>query len=158
MQTKEDTRITFTCPECAALLRVSHKKAGISGPCPQCNIIIHSPSRKEESQSPKIEENYITSREPNEIIRKETLLKKQIKNLQKAILEVLSKSIYEGGTTFSDFLNITGNKGNYTEFAWVYGRNHSPCRICSTPIKRIKLNGRSSHFCPKCQQYSSLFK
>ena len=83
---------------------------------------------------------------------------KQIKNLQKAILEVLSKSIDEGGTTFSDFLNITGNKGNYTEFAWVYGRNHSPCRICSTPIKRIKLNGRSSHFCPKCQQYSNLFK
>ena len=82
MQTKEDTRITFTCPECAALLRVSHKKAGISGPCPQCNIIIHSPSRKEESQSPKIEENYMTSREPNEIIRKEIFRKKQIKTSQ----------------------------------------------------------------------------
>ena len=82
MQTKEDTSITFTCPECAALLRVSQKKAGISGPCPRCNSIIHSPSRKEESQSPKIEENYITSREPNEIIRKETLRKKQIRNSQ----------------------------------------------------------------------------
>ena len=79
MQTKDDTSITFTCPECAALLRVSQKKAGISGPCPRCYSIIHSPSRKEESQSPKIEENYITSREPNEIIRKETLRKKQIK-------------------------------------------------------------------------------
>ena len=73
MQTKEDTSITFTCPECAALLRVSQKKAGISGPCPRCNSIIHSPSRKEESQSPKIEENYMTSREPNEIIRKEQI-------------------------------------------------------------------------------------
>ena len=82
MQTKEDTSITFTCPECAALLRVSQKKAGISGPCPRCNSIIHSPSRKEKSQSPKIEENYITSREPNEIIRKETLRKKQIKTSQ----------------------------------------------------------------------------
>ena len=79
MQTKDDTSIIFTCPECAALLRVSQKKAGISGPCPRCYSIIHSPSRKEESQSPKIEENYVTSKEPNEIIRKETLRKKQIK-------------------------------------------------------------------------------
>ena len=83
MQTKEDTSITFTCPECAALLRVSQKKAGISGPCPRCNSIIHSPSRKEEFQSPKIEENYITSREPNEIIRKKPLQKKEwLKALQ----------------------------------------------------------------------------
>ena len=79
MQTKADTSITFTCPECAVLLRVSQKKAGISGPCPKCNNIIHSPSKKEKSQVPSIEENYITSREPNEIIRKKPLQKKEIK-------------------------------------------------------------------------------
>ena len=79
MQTKADTSITFTCPECAVLLRGSQKKAGISGPCPKCNNIIHSPSKKETSQVPSIEENYITSREPNEIIRKKTLQKKEIK-------------------------------------------------------------------------------
>ena len=89
MQIKADSSITFTCPECAALLRVSQKKAGISGPCPRCNSIIHSPSRKEESQSPKIEENYMSSREPNEIIRKETLRKKQIKTSQ--IDEIINK-------------------------------------------------------------------
>ena len=79
MQTKADTSITFTCPECAALLRVSQKKAGISGPCPKCNSIIHSPSGKEKSQVPNIEEDYTTSREPNEIIRKKPLQKKERK-------------------------------------------------------------------------------
>lgn len=82
MQTKDDTLITFTCTECAALLRVSQKKAGISGPCPRCNSIIHSPSGIEESQHPKIQENYMTSREPNEIIRKKPLQKKEIKTSQ----------------------------------------------------------------------------
>ncbi|MFY0608964.1 MAG: DNA-formamidopyrimidine glycosylase [Candidatus Atelocyanobacterium thalassa] len=83
---------------------------------------------------------------------------KQIKNLRKAIIEVLNKSIEKGGTTFSNFLNITGNKGNYAKIAWVYGRSNMSCRICNTSIKRIKLSGRSSHFCPKCQQYNKLLK
>ncbi len=81
---------------------------------------------------------------------------KQINNLREAIIEVLNKSIEKGGTTFSNFLNITGSKGKYAEVAWVYGRNNMACRICNTSIKRIKLNGRSSHFCPKCQQCSKL--
>ena len=82
MQTKADTSITFTCPECAALLRVSQKKAGISGPCPKCNNIIHSPSGKEKSPGLNVEENYSTSREPNEIIRKKPLQKKRNKDFK----------------------------------------------------------------------------
>jgi formamidopyrimidine-DNA glycosylase len=77
---------------------------------------------------------------------------KQIKPLQEAIIQVLSKSIEQGGTTFSNFLNVEGVNGNYGGVAWVYNRTAEPCRICSTPIKRIKLGGRSSHFCPQCQK------
>jgi formamidopyrimidine-DNA glycosylase len=77
---------------------------------------------------------------------------KQIKPLQEAIIQVLSKSIEQGGTTFSNFLNVEGVNGNYGGVAWVYNRTSEPCRICATPIKRIKLGGRSSHFCPHCQK------
>ncbi|MEM9927108.1 MAG: zinc finger domain-containing protein, partial [Cyanobacteria bacterium P01_D01_bin.50] len=41
---------------------------------------------------------------------------------------------------------------NYAHVAWVYNRTGKPCRVCSHPIERIKLAGRSSHFCPQCQQ------
>lgn len=77
----------------------------------------------------------------------------QIKALREAIIEVLSTAIKEGGTTFSDFLQVTGINGNYGKIAWVYRRNGQPCRICKTPIERIKLGGRSTHFCPKCQNF-----
>jgi formamidopyrimidine-DNA glycosylase len=75
----------------------------------------------------------------------------QIERLHQAILEVLQKGIDEGGTTFSSFRGVTGVNGNYSGVAWVYGRFGQACRVCGTSIERIKLAGRSSHFCPKCQ-------
>ncbi|MCC0177549.1 DNA-formamidopyrimidine glycosylase [Waterburya agarophytonicola K14] len=76
---------------------------------------------------------------------------KQIKLLHSSIIDVLQSSIDKGGTTFSDFLNLLGVSGNYGDSALVYGRKEQPCRVCGTPIEKIKLGGRSSHFCPSCQ-------
>lgn len=88
-------------------------------------------------------------------IRPETiaakLKAKQISALHQAIIEVLQTSIDKGGTTFSDFLNLLGVSGNYGDSALVYGRKELPCHVCKTPIEKIKLGGRSSHFCPQCQ-------
>ncbi len=75
----------------------------------------------------------------------------QIASLHQAIVEVLSLAIEQGGTTFSDFLNLLGVNGNYGNVAWVYGRTGEPCRVCGSTIERVKLGGRSSHFCPNCQ-------
>ena len=75
----------------------------------------------------------------------------QIENLHSAIIEVLQVAVDKGGTTFSDFLNLLGVSGNYGNTAWVYGRKEEPCRVCGTPIKKIKLGGRSASFCPNCQ-------
>lgn len=75
----------------------------------------------------------------------------QIQRLHTAIIQVLETSIAAGGTTFSNFLNVQGVNGNYGGVAWVYNRTGEPCRVCGTPIERIKLAGRSSHFCPQCQ-------
>ena len=75
----------------------------------------------------------------------------QIERLHKAIGEVLQIAIDKGGTTFSHFRNLLGVNGNYIGIAWVYGRTGEPCRVCGTTIERIKLAGRSAHFCPQCQ-------
>ncbi|WP_030006370.1 DNA-formamidopyrimidine glycosylase [Picosynechococcus sp. NKBG042902] len=84
--------------------------------------------------------------------RKASSLKmSEIEKLHKAIVEVLETSIAQGGTTFSDFVSTTGTNGNYGGMALTYGRTGEPCRVCSHPIERIKLGGRSTHFCPQCQ-------
>ena len=75
----------------------------------------------------------------------------QVQALQQAIVEVLQTAIDKGGTTFSDFLNLLGVSGNYGEVAFVYGRSGKPCRCCGTTIEKIKIAGRSAHFCPHCQ-------
>ena len=76
---------------------------------------------------------------------------KQIERLRTAIIQVLETSIEAGGTTFSNFLSVKGVNGNYGGVAWVYNRAGEPCRVCGTPIQRIRLAGRSSHFCLQCQ-------
>jgi formamidopyrimidine-DNA glycosylase len=76
----------------------------------------------------------------------------QIERLAASIRQVLQASIEVGGTTFSNFLNVQGLNGNYGGVANVYNREGEPCRACATPIQRLKLAGRSTHFCPQCQQ------
>ncbi len=75
----------------------------------------------------------------------------QLQKLRDALVEVLQTSIGAGGTTFSDFRDLSGTNGNYGGQAWVYRRGGEPCRRCGTPICRERLAGRSSHWCPGCQ-------
>jgi formamidopyrimidine-DNA glycosylase len=75
----------------------------------------------------------------------------QLARLHSAIIAVLATSIDVGGTSFSTFLSVTGVNGNYGGESWVYNRKGQPCRTCGQPIERIKLAGRSTHFCPTCQ-------
>ena len=56
----------------------------------------------------------------------------QIERLRQCLVEVLEQSIGAGGTTFSDFRDLTGTNGNYGGMAWVYRRVGQPCRRCGT--------------------------
>ncbi|EDX85466.1 formamidopyrimidine-DNA glycosylase [Synechococcus sp. PCC 7335] len=80
------------------------------------------------------------------------LTRRKITKLHQAIRDVLTTSIESGGTTFSDFRDVHGTNGNYGGVAWVYDREGEPCRKCGVGILRIKLAGRSAHYCPKCQR------
>lgn len=79
------------------------------------------------------------------------LSSQQIQALHKNIRHVLQASIEAKGTTFSSFRSVEGVNGNYGGMAWVYARDGEPCRTCGSVIERLKLAGRSAHFCPTCQ-------
>lgn len=79
------------------------------------------------------------------------LTKPRLKILRQNVIQVLHDSIAARGTTFSDYRDISGINGNYGGLAWVYGREGAACKVCDTLIERLKLAGRSAHFCPRCQ-------
>lgn len=79
---------------------------------------------------------------------------KEADRLRRAIVDVLTRAIDGRGSTIRDYVGGSGLKGSYQDEFQVYGRTGKPCRRCRTPIERIRLASRSTHFCPKCQTRS----
>jgi len=72
--------------------------------------------------------------------------------LHASLKEVLREAIQLGGSSVSDYVNADGEAGFFQLQHRVYGREAEPCLACKTPIKRVVIAGRSSHYCPKCQK------
>lgn len=68
------------------------------------------------------------------------------------IRHVLAAAIQMGGTTLRDFVNQDGNPGYFRQSLNVYGRHGQPCPVCATTLKEVRVSGRASVFCPKCQK------
>jgi formamidopyrimidine-DNA glycosylase len=83
--------------------------------------------------------------------RAATLSREQLKRLYAAVREVLQEAIALGGSSISNYVDADGEEGFFQLQHRVYGREGEPCRVCRTPIKRVVIAGRSSHYCPKCQ-------
>ncbi len=66
--------------------------------------------------------------------------------------DILTKGILYGGTTFSDYVNAFGQEGSFQVELRVYQKEGEECFKCGTPIEKTKIGGRSTHYCPKCQQ------
>ncbi len=84
--------------------------------------------------------------------RASTITRDQLAKLLLAVKEVLKEAIALGGSSISDYVNADGEEGFFQLQHRVYGREGEPCLVCKTPIKRIVIAGRSSHYCPKCQK------
>jgi formamidopyrimidine-DNA glycosylase len=65
---------------------------------------------------------------------------------------VMRHSIEVGGTTFQHFVDTGGENGNYTDYLQVFGKQNTPCPICGTLIKKVRVAGRGTHYCPTCQK------
>jgi len=80
------------------------------------------------------------------------LTQEELKRLRTALQAVLRQAIRAGGSSISDYVDADGEEGFFQIQHKVYGREGQPCRVCGTPIRRIVLGGRSTHFCPHCQK------
>jgi len=84
--------------------------------------------------------------------RASSLSRGQIGKLFLSVKEVLREAIALGGSSISDYVDADGEEGFFQLQHRVYGREGEPCLVCKTPIKRVVLAGRSSHYCPTCQK------
>jgi formamidopyrimidine-DNA glycosylase len=80
------------------------------------------------------------------------LSKDDLRRLYPAVQEVLKEAIALGGSSVSDYVDEDGEEGFFQLQHRVYGREGEPCLVCKTPVKRVVIAGRSSHYCPKCQR------
>ncbi len=77
---------------------------------------------------------------------------REIKDIIKYVNSILKKAIKYRGTTFSNYADTSGKKGNYTKFLKVFGRIGDTCPGCKNGlIIKKKIAGRGTHFCSKCQ-------
>jgi formamidopyrimidine-DNA glycosylase len=80
------------------------------------------------------------------------LTRVELERLREVLREVLQHAIRLGGSSVSDYVDANGVKGFFQLEHCVYQRDGLPCTRCETPIRRILLAGRGTHFCPKCQR------
>jgi len=75
----------------------------------------------------------------------------ELQRLRLALRQILTHAIRLGGSSVSDYVDADGGRGFFQLEHCVYLRTGEPCRRCQTPIRRIVLAGRGTHYCPKCQ-------
>jgi formamidopyrimidine-DNA glycosylase len=84
--------------------------------------------------------------------RAASLTRQELVRLHLGLKKVLRQAIRLGGSSISDYVDADGSEGFFQLKHRVYGREGKPCLVCKTPIKRIVIAGRSSHYCPRCQK------
>jgi formamidopyrimidine-DNA glycosylase len=75
--------------------------------------------------------------------------------LREAIAAVLTHAIDSRGSTIRDYVGGSGLRGGFQDEFRVYGRTGQPCPGCTTAIAVVRVAGRSSHYCPRCQSRGS---
>jgi formamidopyrimidine-DNA glycosylase len=76
----------------------------------------------------------------------------ELERLHAAVQKVLREAIRLGGSSVSDYVDAAGERGFFQLRHYVYMRTGQPCRVCGTPIRRIVVAGRGTHYCPVCQR------
>ena len=74
----------------------------------------------------------------------------EIKKIFNGTKKILEEAVEHRGSSVEHYLDACGQKGEYAKYHMVYRKKN--CRRCGAKIERIKIGGRSAHFCPKCQK------
>jgi len=83
--------------------------------------------------------------------RANTLTDEEIKQIWKYAQIVLDKAVEQGGTTIRSYVDGQGEMGMFQQELYVYGQQKEPCKHCGIEIVKLKVAGRGTHICPKCQ-------
>ncbi len=78
--------------------------------------------------------------------------KARAQKIHKQVIEVLQLAIRHRGSSISDYVDAAGERGGFQQLHNVYGREGQPCPRCGTPIRRMVLGQRGTHYCPRCQR------
>ncbi len=71
--------------------------------------------------------------------------------LARAIRLILQSAIRRMGTTFDSYIGVNGKPGEYSRHLKVYNRKGDACRRCGSTIRKTRVAGRGTHYCPGCQ-------
>jgi formamidopyrimidine-DNA glycosylase len=81
-----------------------------------------------------------------------SLSSKEVSLIYEGIQKILPAAIKHRGSSVDTYVDIFEQQGEYVPYLQVYRREGKPCSRCGASIERIKIGGRSGHFCPKCQK------
>ncbi|MBI2002324.1 MAG: bifunctional DNA-formamidopyrimidine glycosylase/DNA-(apurinic or apyrimidinic site) lyase [candidate division NC10 bacterium] len=84
--------------------------------------------------------------------RANSLRLEEIRSLQRAIRAILQAGIRHRGSSIANYRDPCGQPGRFVALHRVYHRQGKPCLSCGTPVRRIVLGQRGTHFCPTCQR------
>jgi formamidopyrimidine-DNA glycosylase len=84
--------------------------------------------------------------------RANTLTNTELRKLHSAVQKVLRAAIAAGGSSISDYVDADGEAGLFQIQHRAYGREGQPCLKCKSPIQKIVVAGRGTHYCPQCQK------
>jgi formamidopyrimidine-DNA glycosylase len=84
--------------------------------------------------------------------RADRLSRKAAERLHSAVRKVLVEALGDRGSSFRDYVDAEGEQGMHQLRVRVFRRTGEPCQVCGSAIRRVKVGGRSTHYCPRCQR------
>ncbi len=87
----------------------------------------------------------------NPLKQSNLLTENELNKLALASIEIVNRAMELGGTTIRSYQSSLGVKGQYQNELKVHTKVNYPCQICNTKIEKIKVGGRSTYYCPNCQ-------
>jgi len=78
--------------------------------------------------------------------------RKRAELLHRKMQELLELAIVHRGSSISDYVDARGERGAFQALHRVYGKTGQSCPECGSPIRRVVVAQRGTHYCPRCQR------
>lgn len=90
--------------------------------------------------------------EINPLVKTNELTDSNLENIITNTKKVLELAIKKGGTTIRSYTSVDGVHGLFQQELYVHSKANEACRVCNSNIIKIKVGGRGTYYCPKCQE------